>query len=111
MFLLGKWKNYQELEDNLSMPELTAILVAKRESEYQERKFLAAIQGVDLENQSGQDPQKKWEDLKAKAYSRGAVTDSSDIVSLQGGNARQKGFGIGHGLQYSKGKLLKNPLG
>jgi hypothetical protein len=93
------------------MPELTAILVAKRESEYQERKFFAAIQGVDLDAQSGSSVQKKWEDLKAKAFSHGSVTDSNDIVSLQGKNARQKGFGIGSGLEYSKGESIKNPFG
>ncbi len=93
------------------MPELTAILVAKRESEYQERKFLAAIQGVNIDAQSGSNVQKKWEDLKTRAFSGGSVTDSNDIVSLQGKNARQKGFGIGSGLEYSKGESIKNPFG
>lgn len=93
------------------MPELTAILVAKREEDYQVKRFNAAIQGVDLDAQSGPSSQKKWEDIKARAFSHGSVTDSKDIVSLQGKNAKQKGFGIGRGLEYVKGESIKNPFG
>ena len=93
------------------MPELTSILVAKRERDYEERKFLAALQGVDLDSKGGNNPQKKWEDLKARAFSKGKVTDSNDITSLVGITARQKGFGIGRGLEYSDGNKVKNPFG
>jgi len=105
------WKDYQELEDNLSMPELISILVAKREKDHEDKKFLAAIQGIDLDSKAESDPQKKWEDLKARAFSGGKVTDSDDITSLVGINAKQKGFGIGRGLEYSSGKEIKNPFG
>lgn len=92
------------------MPELVAILVAKSEKDNEDRKFSAALQGVDLDSQSGSNPQKQWEDLKARAFSKGTVTDSNDIVSLQGQTAKQKGFGIGRGLEYSNGKSVKNPF-
>ena len=52
------------------MPEVTAILTAKRNSEYEDRKFFAAIQGVDLEEGSSKG-QKEWEDIKARVYSGG----------------------------------------
>lgn len=93
------------------MPELTAILVAKIESDNENRKFLAAIQGINIDKDTPSDPQKKWEDLKAKAFSQGRVTDSNDIVSLQGQTAKQKGFGIGRGLEYTDGNKAKNPFG
>jgi len=93
------------------MPELVAILVAKSEKDNQDRKFFAALQGVDLDKNSGSNSQKKWEDLKARAFSKGSVTDSNDIVSLQGQTAKQKGFGIGRGLEYSNANTLKNPFG
>ena len=94
------------------MPELTAILVAKIDQDKEEKRFQAAIQGIDLDKNSGpSDPQKKWEDLKARAFSQGRVTDSNDIVSLQGQTAKQKGFGIGRGLEYSDGNKAKNPFG
>jgi hypothetical protein len=69
------------------MPELTATLTAIRERENNHNKFLAAIQGIDLDGESQETKgQKEWEDLKA---------------SLQGINASQAGFGIGAGLSYN----------
>ena len=82
------------------MPEITATLEASRELEQRHNKFLAAIQGVDLDG--GQDDaQKIWEDKKAKAFSGGTAENSDDILSLQGINAQKEGFGIGLGLEYS----------
>lgn len=99
------------MEDSLCMQELTSILAAKREKDYEDRKFLAALQGVDLGSGNNESPQKKWEDLKARAFSGGKVTDSNDITSLVGNTAKQKGFGIGRGLEYSDGNKAKNPFG
>lgn len=97
-FLIGIWKDYEDLESSLSMPELLATLNSKRDAEYQERKFLAAIQGVDLDKQSGQaDP---WEELKARVFSKGKTGDPNDVTALQGVNAQKAGFGIGMGLDY-----------
>jgi hypothetical protein len=101
VFLLGIWKDYRELEESLSMPELIATLSSRRELEYQEKKFLAAIQGVDLDAQSGESKgQKEWDDMKARVFSQGKAKDGNDILALQGQNARSAGFGIGHGLDY-----------
>ena len=102
VFLLGIWKDYEELETNLSMPELMATLESKRDLDYQEKKFLAAIQGVDLDKNSGAAKgQKEWEDMKARVFSRGTTGDSNDVLALQGQNAKKAGFGIGMGLDYS----------
>jgi len=101
VFLLGIWKDYQELEKSLSMPELIATLEVSRELDYTEKKFLAAIQGVDLDGQTNKDKgQKEWEDMKARVFSGGKTGDSNDIVALQGFAAQKAGFGIGHGLDY-----------
>ena len=101
IFLLGIWKDYQELEANISMPELVATLASIRDLDYQEKKFLAAIQGVDLDGETSQDKgQKEWEDMKARVFSGGKATDSNDVLALQGVNAQKAGFGIGMGLDY-----------
>ena len=101
VFLLGIWKDYRELEESLSMPELIATLSSRRELEYQEKKFLAAIQGVDLDAQSGESKgQQEWDDMKARVFSQGKAKDGNDILALQGQNARSAGFGIGYGLDY-----------
>ena len=104
-FLLGIWKDYQELEASMSMPELMATLSSKRELDYEEKKFLAAIQGVDLEGQSNNSNgsrrgQQEWEDLKARVYSKGKAKDGNDILALQGPAAQKAGFGINMGLDY-----------
>lgn len=95
------------------MPELTAVLVAKREKDYEDKKFLAAIQGVDLDGSSESKGQKEWEDMKSRVFSRGSAQNADDILSLQGHNASKAGFGIGSGLEYSdlKGQEPKNPFG
>jgi hypothetical protein len=104
VFLLGIWKDFEELESSISMPELTAILNVKRDLDYQEKKFMAGIQGVDLDKESGS--QDLWEQKKAKFFSGGATTDANDVVALQGANAAKAGFGIGMGLGYEK--LVEN---
>jgi hypothetical protein len=101
VFLLGIWKDYQELETSLSMPELMATLEVIRELDYTEKKFLAAIQGVDLDKESNKDKgQREWEDMKARVFSKGKTVDGNDILALQGPNAQKAGFGIGMGLDY-----------
>jgi hypothetical protein len=99
--LLGIWKDYHELELSLSMPELMATLEVSRELDYAEKKFMAAIQGVDLDAESGKGKgQQEWEDMKARVFSKGQTSDSNDILSFQGPKARKAGFGIGMGLDY-----------
>jgi hypothetical protein len=99
VFLLGNWKDYKELEDNLSMPELFAVLEAKQAEDYENKKFAAALKGVDLDknNNAGQET---WERIKAKALSKGKTNNPQDVTTLQGAAAKQAGFGIGRGLDY-----------
>lgn len=103
VFMLGIWKDYEELETSLSMPELISTLETKRDLDYQEKKFLAAIQGVDLDKESGNAKgQDEWEKMKARVFSGGKATDPNDITALQGYNAQKQGFGIGNGLSYER---------
>jgi hypothetical protein len=99
--LLGIWKSYDELEANLSLPELFATLDAKREDQYSRNRFLAALQGVDLEEDEKEDAMKRWEDIKTQVATGGLTSDSDDILALSGSAARDAGFGIGLGLSYA----------
>ena len=101
-FLLGIWKDYEELESSMSLPELLATLEAKRELDYADKKFMAALQGVDLDEQSGNKEEDPWEAMKARVFSGGATSDPNDVLALQGVNAQKAGFGIGAGLSYEK---------
>ncbi len=103
-FMLGIWKNYEELESSLSIPELMAVIGSKRELDYEEKKFLAAIQGVDIDK--GANKQNEWENLKARVFSKGKTSDGNDVLALQGATAKKAGFGIGFGLDYED--LTKN---
>ena len=100
VFLLGMWKDYNELEISLSMPELVLTLEAKRDLDYQGRKFMAAIQGVELEEPEPEPD--ALDKLKARVYSKGQTSDPNDILALQGPRAAELGFGIGMGMEYEK---------
>lgn len=79
------------------MPELVSILESKREQDHIQRKFMAALQGVDIDKNNKPNA---WEEMKARVYSKGRTSNPNDIVALQGAAARQAGFGIGYGLDY-----------
>lgn len=84
---MGRWKNYDELEESLCFEELLATINAIREKEARDKKFLAALQGIDLDEES---------------TSSSGQQDLGDIKNLQGYSAAQEGFGIGMGLGYSE---------
>ena len=92
------------------MPELIEVLVAKRKSDHEQRKFLAALQGVNLDDPENKgEKQTTFDDIKARVFSRGQAKDANDILALQGINAQQAGFGIGMGIEYVDAKLTDAP--
>ena len=108
------------------MAELVAILEAMNEKEYADKKFSAAMQGVDLDKQTGRDKRppktaegKKastFEDIQARVFSRGLAQDANDILSLQGSLGARKGFQMGKDMGYgrfhdSDENAPKSPLG
>lgn len=82
---MGIWKNYDELEDNISVDELLSTLNAHRKSQREQQKFLAAIQGIDL---SDDEPR--------------------DIAELNGSDAAIAGFGVGMGIGHSKMEVVNS---
>jgi hypothetical protein len=86
------------------MAELVATLEAKQKLDYEDKKFLAAMQGVDLDKSFKSSQNNKWEEIKAKAFSKGKTSNPDDILSLSGQAAAKAGFGIGHGLDYEEMK-------
>ncbi len=80
------------------MPELVAVLEAQQKEDYEHKKFLAALKGIDLDKH--QNKVNPWEAMKARVFSGGKTSDPNDIMSLQGYNAQKAGFGIGMGLDY-----------
>ena len=89
------------------MAELVAILEAMREQEYSDRRFTAAMQGVDLDKETGRKPKKTeqkkastFEDIQARVLTGGRAQDANDILSLQGHLGAKAGFQIGRDMDY-----------
>lgn len=76
------------------MPELMSILEAARKEKNKEREFLAALQGVKL-NEGGSGDTPSFEDVKRRALGL-----DGDVAKIQGQSAIDNGFGIGQGLGY-----------
>lgn len=68
VFLQGKWKNFEQLEEDLCLEELEAVLKAGRERESRLMKFYAAFKGVDLDG--GQDSKERFDAVQRRVEAR-----------------------------------------
>ena len=80
------------------MPEMVQTFKSMQKTESEKRKFLASIQGVDLDESSNNEEGSSFEDVKRRAL--GINASATDVVSLQGSFASEAGFGIDAGLGY-----------
>ena len=71
---MGAWKNFQDLEENLTMAELGALIEGVRKEDMENKKFMAALQGVDLEKNSKKDA--NFEAVRTRAMAR--ITGKSE---------------------------------
>lgn len=77
--LLGIWKNIAELEAELSLPELEAMLKAYREQENRRNKFAAALKGIDLdEEEDDVNMRKEILDRRVQARLAGEDPDAAE---------------------------------
>ena len=81
------------------MPELIQTFKSMQKTEDEKRKFLASLQGVNLNSEEEKEGP-TFDDIRRKALGVNAKGD--DVLSLQGTFASEAGFGIGAGLGYSK---------
>jgi len=91
VFLLGHWKDYEELESSLSMPELAATLKAIYETERRRQKFMAALQGVDIDEKNDTETDEQnasripsIEEIQARAVARLTVDKNAAGAISQG---------------------------
>lgn len=86
------------------MPELLTTLESYREQKDQDRKFMAAIQGIDIDGGEESKEAREFDEVRKRANmkARGKDPDANDVVDLQGELANQEGFGINvdQGLVY-----------
>ena len=98
------------------MNELSAILGATREQDYQQQRFFAGLKGIDLDKERGQSKFKAMQDKistmspqevkkrldglqPGSIKSEAVMSGDNDILTQTGATARRDGFGIGMGLQ------------
>lgn len=96
VFLSGVWKNYDELEESLSLPELLATLEATRKMKWKDYRFQASMQGVSLPLDPTADEGRTFEEIKRDAMIRaqGGDPSTNDVTNLTGAVAEAEGFGI-----------------
>ena len=63
----GAYKNFDEIEDNLTMEEIEIMYVKAYKLKEKEYRFLAAIQGIDMEEEGESDAEKIIRRAEAKA--------------------------------------------
>ena len=74
------------MEDNLSLPELEAILDAARKKEYSRNKFAAALKGVNLDEELEEESHFERAEARGKARLAGISVDQLEFEEL--------GFGL-----------------
>ena len=78
------------------MPELISVVNAMTEKDFEDKKFFAQIEGIDID--SGSSNGKTFEDIRREALGDDPTTN--DIVNLKGKLAKETGFGVDQGLMY-----------
>lgn len=78
---MGKWKNFQEIEESLSLPELEHVVTAAREKEMRNNRFMAALKGVNLDEDTAVD---KVEEMKRRieAERAGVSVEALDFMDM-----------------------------
>jgi hypothetical protein len=81
--MLGIWKNFEEMEENLTLAELEKLLEAKRDQDFQNKKFAAALKGVNLDDPADEDAP-TFEEVKRRADAklRGVSTEMLEFAEI-----------------------------
>lgn len=84
------------------MPELFATLEAMREQAHKEHKFVAGLQGIDLDgdNSPQDEGQKKFAEMRAKVMSGGKV--NANDIKLRSAGMAHKAVSDDDGIEWWK---------
>lgn len=76
----GGWKNIEDLEESISLPELESILDAAREIEHNGFKFAASLKGIDLDKESNREsPEQAFARIERRAKARLAGMSEDEL--------------------------------
>lgn len=68
--LLGIWDNIADLEEKLNLSELYIILDASRKKEHNRNKFLAALQGVDIDEGQQTSAEERFNEVQNRVQAK-----------------------------------------
>ena len=76
--LIGPWKSVEEVEETLSLPELVAIIKMHAEDQMADRRFTAALKGIELPEPENENVA-TFEEVKRRAEARLAGIDEEQL--------------------------------
>lgn len=86
VMLLGIYKSFEELEDNLTIEEMTLILNAHQEEKDSDRRFLAAVNGIKLDEggdaKEAFDQMQREVDLEIQAAQTGKSEEELELAAF-----------------------------
>jgi hypothetical protein len=83
------WKSYDELEENMSLPEIIATLEQMSQSDWTDKRFMASLQGVKLDDIGSSEETETEKEVmtrivsKANAILSGQDPNAPDIAERQ----------------------------
>lgn len=80
--LTGAWNNFDHLEENLSYPELTAMVKALREQEDRSNRMLAAVHGINLDENKREDTAFERIRREVEAEKRGVTEEVIELEDI-----------------------------
>lgn len=86
--LIGKWKNFEELEESVNIDELNLLVKAIYERERRGHKFFAAMKGIKLDDPE-EDVQTRFERAQFRAEARLKGMTEPEIEEAEEANALQ----------------------
>jgi len=84
VFTIGAWKNFDELEESLTIEELAQAARGINEAEERDHIFHAAIHGIDLnEGRATDDERPTFDDIKERAERRLAEANGATPEDIE----------------------------
>lgn len=68
--LLGIWKNIEELEEEIGLDELKLIINSSRDKWEREQRFLAAINGINLDEGASGSVQDRFDEVQRRVEAK-----------------------------------------
>jgi hypothetical protein len=66
----GMFKSYDDLEENLSLNDLEALLEKAREVEHNRQRFAASLKGINLDEGNTESVEERFERVKRRAQAK-----------------------------------------